>query len=140
MGERKPSGVREIHIENSILDYLMIRQIFCWKARTVGTWDVNKSVFRRRSKRYMVGVADIVGIYKGVPLAIEVKTGNGYLRPDQKAFITRFIEEGGLAFVARGPEDVEARLAEFDALKDNAKHVASVPVGGKDLVSGALGK
>ena len=72
----KRSGVRELDIENGIIDYLRLRQVFAWKAKTIGTWDNNKSIYRRTSKRYMKGICDIIGIYKGKPLGVEVKTGN----------------------------------------------------------------
>lgn len=139
--KKKRSGVREIHTENAILDYLALRQVFAWKARTVGTWDQKRSVFRARSRRYMVGISDIVGIYRGKPLAIEVKTGNGYLRPDQKKFLHRFNEAGGIAIVARSVEEVAECLDEVDReLNYDTKHVHSVTPGGENLVPGVGSK
>ena len=59
------------------------------------------------------GVADIIGIYNGRPLAIEVKTVRGKLSEHQERFLTRWRNEGGIAIVARSVEDVEQGL-KFD--------------------------
>ena len=56
------------------------------------------------------GVADIIGIYKGAPLAIEVKTAKGKLSEHQAKFLARWVLEGGIAIVARSVEDVEQGL------------------------------
>ena len=58
------------------------------------------------------GVCDILGIWKGKMLAIEVKTNNGKVTEDQNRFIDRINREGGLAFVARSEDDVIDRLDE----------------------------
>ena len=52
------------------------------------------------------GVSDIIGIWKGRFLAIEVKTQTGRVSEYQQRFIDRVIEEGGIAFVARSVDDV----------------------------------
>lgn len=101
--------IKESDIEKSILEYLELRHIFAWKARTVGIWDAKIKAFRK-NKGYMKGVADILGIYKGKPLAIEVKTQKGYPSEDQKYFLNKFREEGGIAFIARSIEDVDDSL------------------------------
>jgi len=58
----------------------------------------------------MVGIADITGIFRGQPLAIEVKSDKGRVSDAQEIFLQRFNEEGGIAFVARSIEDVQAKL------------------------------
>lgn len=58
----------------------------------------------------MKGVADILGIYQGKPLAIEVKSKKGRLSEFQKTFLIRFHAQGGIAIVARSVDDVENRL------------------------------
>lgn len=52
------------------------------------------------------GIADIPGIYKGRPLAIEVKAPKGKLAEPQKAFLDNWTREGGLAIVAWSVDDV----------------------------------
>ncbi len=66
------------------------------------------------------GVPDIVGIYKGRYLGIEVKTPNGKLSPKQTLFLRTINEQGGIAFVARDVADVidalglEGRFLNFE--------------------------
>lgn len=101
----------EKQIENSILSYLKARGVFCWKNETTGIWDPKRKVFRKkRSVHRMVGVADILGIYKGRFLAIEVKSAKGRLTKDQKRFGEMVIEQGGIFLVARSIDDVNAGL------------------------------
>ena len=52
------------------------------------------------------GVPDVIGIWQGRMLGIEIKTAVGRVSPAQQAFIDRINREGGVAFVARGVEDV----------------------------------
>lgn len=107
---KKLPQLSEKFIENSILDYLAMNDIFAWKVKTVGTYDPKLQRFRMSSKRYMRGVADILGIYQGKPLAIEVKTLKGIVSPHQKLFLNRFHENGGIAILARSLDDVIKRL------------------------------
>jgi Holliday junction resolvase len=57
------------------------------------------------------GIADIIGIYGGQYLAIEVKREGGKLSDKQYFFLQRVRKLGGLAFVARSLEDVDNGLA-----------------------------
>ena len=52
------------------------------------------------------GVSDIVGIYKGKFLAIEVKTEKGKLNDHQSKFLILVKQNGGIAIVARSVHDV----------------------------------
>ncbi len=52
------------------------------------------------------GKSDILGIYEGKFLAIEVKRPNGIVSEDQAYFIERINKEGGIAFIATCLEDV----------------------------------
>lgn len=54
--------------------------------------------------------ADMVGQRLAVFSAVEVKAVRGVLRPEQATFIARVSEAGGLAGVARSPEDAEGVL------------------------------
>lgn len=56
------------------------------------------------------GMPDILGIWKGRMLGIEVKTETGRVSDDQRKFIDRINSEGGIAFVARSVDDVIASL------------------------------
>jgi len=60
------------------------------------------------------GVSDILGIWNGKFLAIEVKTERGNLSDHQKRFIDMINREGGIAFVARSVDDVIIKLGVQD--------------------------
>ena len=91
-----PKPPLEKDITRQIRAYLNMREIFHWKV-----WQGLGSTR---------GVSDIIGIYKGRPLAIEVKTAKGKLSEHQERFLTRWKNEGGIAIVARSVEDVEQGL------------------------------
>jgi hypothetical protein len=57
------------------------------------------------------GIADILGIYAGRFLAIEVKKPGGKLSPAQDKFLQDVRRNGGVAFTAYGVEDVINTLA-----------------------------
>ncbi len=98
-------------IENQILHCLTLKGVFCWKVKTVGTFDQKIGRFRSPSKLYMKGVADILGVLPGGRfLAIEVKSAKGKTSPHQDLYLHRVREEGGIAFVARSWEEVDAKL------------------------------
>lgn len=59
----------------------------------------------RRGRSGRKGVSDIIGIYKGKFMAIEVKTGTNLSR-EQAIFLGEVIQADGIAIVARSLEDV----------------------------------
>lgn len=84
-----------------------------WRNNSVGVFDPRKRIFRKPSLKYSIkGVSDILGIWKGRPLAIEVKSKTGRPSPDQIEFINKFKDKGGIAFIARSIEDCEKALHE----------------------------
>jgi hypothetical protein len=56
------------------------------------------------------GCPDRLGIFKGLPLAIEVKSPTGRLTAHQEAFRDNWIREGGLYLVVRSLEDLATAL------------------------------
>lgn len=111
--KKKIKGPLEKEIENSILNYLIAKKIFCWKQNSVGVFDPTRGRFRRANNPYIInGVADILGVYKGRFLAIEVKVPSrkNNLTEHQKKFIKNILESGGVAFVATSIEDVKQGL------------------------------
>lgn len=100
----------EKQIENSILEWLAWNNIFSFKVKSQGTWDEKEKKFRKPSRYYKKGTADILGIYKGKFLAIEVKSASGRLSEHQKIFLNQVKENGGIAIVARSIDDVEILL------------------------------
>lgn len=97
----------EKDIQKSILDYLKARRIFCWKEHSGGIYKPDGSGYIPLGLK---GKADILGIYKGKMLAVEVKRPSGRLSADQEYFLKRVRENGGIAIVAHSIDDVEKVL------------------------------
>lgn len=111
---KKPT-IREKVIENSILSWLAINRIFAFKVESIGVYDQRLGIYRlKHSIHRKLGISDILGIYKGKPLAIEVKSAQGRLSPHQKDFLEDWKKEGGIAIVAKCIEDVEKALISAD--------------------------
>lgn len=94
----------EKDIQNSILEYLHAKGIFCWKEHSGG-------IMIDGGKRYMPiglrGKSDILGILNdGRFLAVEVKRKTGVVSAEQKIFIDNINNRGGLAFIATSIDDV----------------------------------
>ena len=79
----------------------------------MGIYDAKKKIFRRPSAHHLNGVSDILGIINNKPLAIEVKSEAGRASAEQKMFLDRFRQEGGIGFIARSVDDVKRNLAQF---------------------------
>lgn len=60
------------------------------------------------------GVPDILGIYNGRLLGIEVKTRGGKVSEYQQKFIDAINQRGGIAFVVRSVDDLIAKLGVKD--------------------------
>lgn len=103
-------------IENSILSFLKINGIFCWKNQSVGIFDSKKQVFRlNRNQHHINGVSDILGILpvSGRFLAIEVKTNTGRLTDHQKSFLDEIQRSGGISGVCRSIKDAQLLLSDY---------------------------
>lgn len=89
----KQNGPSEKQITDNIRKYLSIKNIWHWKQ-----WQGPMSQPR--------GVADIIGIYRGRMLAIEVKKPGGILSDFQQRFLENVNKRGGIGFVAFSVDDV----------------------------------
>lgn len=97
----------ERKIQNEICSYLAFRSVLFFIHDSVGMFDPRRGVFRsNRSPYRRRGVSDLLGIYHGRPLAIEVKSATGKVSPHQKAFLDDWKKSGGIGFVARSVADV----------------------------------
>lgn len=103
-------------IKNAICEYLcFVKGCMFWINSSTGIYDPKKGIFRcNRSRFQKKGTADILGIYKGKPFAIEVKTKSGKLSVDQRRFLKEFESFGGIAIVARSVDDVIKELKNVD--------------------------
>lgn len=102
--------ISEKAIETSIIQWLKWKGIFAFKVENGGVYDERRGRYRFNSVTRMRGVADIIGIFRGRPMAIEVKSESGRLSEHQESFLEEFEKQGGLAIVARSVEEVEEAL------------------------------
>lgn len=108
----RPATEKESDIENLILDYLKrVPGAFFWKDRQVK----RKGSIGIRSDQK--GIADILGVYRGNPVAFEVKKSDGRLSIEQKEFIKNYQQCGGFAFVVRSLDEVIANLKTIEGGK-----------------------
>jgi len=82
--------MKESQIQNAILEFLLYNGVFCWRSNNVPVYDQTAKRYRRMPKFSLKGVADILGIYKGRPLAIEVKKERQYPSREQYAFLNQY--------------------------------------------------
>ncbi len=102
----------EHSIQSKIWDYLRYRNITVWRIN-VGAAKYEKKNGSLSFVRFGVpGMSDLIGIFQGKFLAIEVKRPSCIKRvtPAQQAFLDQVNGAGGLAFVATSIEDVEEKL------------------------------
>ncbi len=104
--ESPSPDLSEAAIKAQIITYLKYNKVFCWVQSNAAIWDVTKHTFRRHNSNMKRGVADILGIYNGRMLAIEVKSKTGRLSQHQVEFLEDVNRHGGIAFVARSIDDV----------------------------------
>lgn len=74
-------------------------------------WRQNTGVFRALNSDRVIrssanGIADILGVYAGVPIAIECKSARGTLSTAQMRFRYQWMQAGGVHIVARRLDDV----------------------------------
>jgi penicillin-binding protein-related factor A (putative recombinase) len=122
----------EKEIETSILEFLESKKVFSWKNQSVAVFDPSKGLFRKSRNRFAInGTSDILGVYQGKILAIEVKTPHThkslaknfaqlskYLGDDktknrlkeQIKFIGNINHQGGIGFFASSISDVKREL------------------------------
>ena len=101
-------------IENSIMGFLKGRGVFSFKIKTVGTYDTKLGRFRKSSPWYRKGVSDILGIYRGKFLAIEVKSGRGRATKEQSDFLREVHDHGGYGFIVRSIDGAKQALEIID--------------------------
>lgn len=108
----------EQKIKNEILWWLKSQpKCFVWPNDSVGIYDPIKRIFRKKNSPFHIkGVADILGIWNGMPIAIEVKSKKGVASPEQINFLKVFALYGGISLIARSVEDVSNHLKTIKVL------------------------
>lgn len=104
---RKKPVQHELKLQHAIVDYLRYCGIFCWVTYQPLMGRGHFKMYHGSSR----GVADILGIFNGRPLAIEVKRPGNKPTEVQKEFLQKFEKKGGIAFVAYSLDEVIGILA-----------------------------
>ena len=104
--------LKEKDIERLILEWLNVQPgCKAWKNKSMGTYDPVRGVYRANQSRFSEkGSSDILGIWGGRMLCIEVKSRRGTLRPEQKEFLDIMGKLGAITILARSLEDVLGAL------------------------------
>ena len=100
---------KETLIQAEILKYLRSKGVFAWRQNNGGIWDAKLGMYRTHTG--MKGVPDIIAVYHGRFIGVEIKSEKGKMSPDQFIFRERLLEAGGLYILARSVADVEAAMA-----------------------------
>ena len=92
----------ETEIQSLILDFLKAIKVRAWRNNTGSRGGVRYGL--------CVGSSDIIGIFHGLFLAIEVKIPGKTPTDDQWKFINDVISSGGIAFYACSVDEVRKAL------------------------------
>lgn len=102
---------KEKDIERAICDLLAARNFFFWKNPQAGYFDARVGRFRKHTSPYVMrGTPDIIIVYKGQFIGLEVKAKKGIQSPDQREFEEKCQKNGGRYFIVRSVEDVMKAL------------------------------
>jgi hypothetical protein len=114
---KKPTP--ETLVKRLISEHISLKypDAFFWWNRTTGIFDPKRNIFRKSRGRWeLSGVPDILGVYRGLFFAIEVKAGKNKLTPEQEKFIEQFNRCGGFGIVARNTNDVDELFSKLKEL------------------------
>ena len=107
----------EKEIENAIIETLnLIPKCKVWKNQSAGIFDPQKKVFRKLTKYQIRGVSDILGIYRGKMLCLEVKSKTGKLTPEQKLFLLDMEVLGAITACVRSVSEALDLIAKVDSM------------------------
>jgi hypothetical protein len=112
--------LKEKDIEKLILEWLNLQPgCRAWKNKSMGTYDAVRGCYRANHSKFSEkGSSDILGIWQGKMLCIEVKSRRGTLRPEQKEFLETMNRLGAITLVARSLDDVCSALVSIpDSLR-----------------------
>lgn len=105
--------MKETEVQKKILKKLREKGVFCWRVNNTGIPDPTcRGGWRKQTGYNMPGMSDIIGIYNGKFLAIEVKcpTRIHNVSDDQDSFLQKVEDERGISMVAGSWEDVKITL------------------------------
>jgi hypothetical protein len=112
----------EKQIQNEILDYLnRLPHCKAWQTQSGAIYDPTRKTFRKPPKWAPVGVADIIGIWHGYFLAIEVKRPGGRISEHQKQWLSDMVERGAIGMIAYSLSDVVTLLEQIIVVDGEAE-------------------
>lgn len=98
-------------LQKKMKAYLQYRGLIVVEHKNGATWD-RRGFYRANTTDK--GVPDMwIGLPRGLYAWVEIKTKTGRVSKEQRAFIKRIHDHGGLAFVARSTDDLDKHLSEF---------------------------
>lgn len=104
----------EKDVQNTICEYLKLHNYFFWRNNNTPIFGKNnggKMTYRAMGKYAMKGLPDIIIIFKGKFIGIEVKRqGINALRPEQQAFQDTCIAHGAIYLVVHSLEELTDNL------------------------------
>lgn len=101
----------ESQIEIAICHFLRVHHFFFWKQPSRGYFDTKLKRFRKDHNPYVgVGVPDLIIIYLGFFIGLEVKSEKGIQSENQIQFEHRCLKAGGFYFVVRSVEETQRAL------------------------------
>lgn len=112
-GEKVAQHVATEHeIQTAILQRLaLMNKAFFWRENS-GLVKVGEPGAERFFRAGIQGIADIMGLYRGVPIAIEVKRPGKKPSIDQIAFKQRFEQCGGVYLICIDASQVASQITE----------------------------
>jgi hypothetical protein len=76
----------EIEIQSSVCEYLQRRKHFFSRINNIPVFDQKRKVYRALPKYTRKGFPDIIVLWKGFPVFLEIKAPKGRQSPEQKEF------------------------------------------------------
>lgn len=98
---------KETVIQTAICEYLAYKRFFFWRQNVNPIFNAKSGGFRRMPAFSMNGVPDIIMIYKGKFIGLEVKNEVGKQQESQLIFEKICKSNGGYYKVVRSVGDVE---------------------------------
>ena len=96
---------QENEITQDIIKYCELKNYFVFRVDNGSRFNFARKSYMRRGRGYINGVPDLIIIYQGSFVGVEVKTLKGKQSNSQKAFEIRCKEEGGFYLLVRSLGD-----------------------------------
>lgn len=104
----------EQHIQGACLHYLALIGAFAWRQNSGAMARTDATTGKRYYTRFngAPGCSDIIGVYRGRFLAVEVKQPGQRPTVEQQVFLDSVRTCGGIALVVTSVDDLQQQLVE----------------------------